>query len=174
MPTNSKSLAERVEASYLELSATASELNKVSDELGKPIAEIDFAFKKLNLGITVWVDIGRWSDQEGMVYEFEQVGYAKVGGKWGMALRTGVGNHQWPDDEKVEEWLFSDGPRKLRLSAIEKVPELLSALSKEAVETTKKTKDRLVEVQEVAAVVKKAALEPIRKVIVSGQATVKK
>ena len=50
--------------------------------------------------------------------------------------------------------------RRMRLSAIEKIPDLLNTLSVEAVNTTNKIKGRLAEVKEVAEAVKKAAWGP--------------
>jgi len=161
MPTKGDSLAEKVQASYLQLSAVASDLNTVSDELGKYVAEIDAALKKLNLGISVWVNVSNWEGAE-LDYYMEQVGYAKVDGKWGIALRTVSGNHSYPDRDEVEQWLFSDAPRKLRLASIETLPEVLKNLSEEAVKTTEKIKSRLAEVKEVAAAVKDAARSPAR------------
>jgi hypothetical protein len=158
MPTNGDSLAERVQSCYVQLSSVASDLNTVSDELGKSIAEIDSALKKLNLGVSVWINVSDWDDSRD--YFMEQLGYAKVDGKWGIALRTVEGNYNWPDQDVIEQWLFSDAPRKLRLSAIEKLPEMLKKLSEEAVETTKKIKSRLREAKEVAAAVKGAAEGP--------------
>jgi hypothetical protein len=161
MPTKGDSLAEKVQASYLQLSAVASDLNTVSDELGKSVTEIDAALKKLNLGISVWVTVSDWAGEE-LDYYIEQVGYAKVDGKWGIALRTISGNHNYPDRDEVEQWLFSDAPRKLRLASIETLPEVLKNLSDEAVKTTEKIKSRLAEVKEVAAAVKEAARAPAR------------
>jgi len=160
MPTNGESLADRVQSSYLQLSAVANDLNVISDELGKSISEIDAALKKLNLGITVWAEVGGWEDDEVHDYYCEELGYAKVGSKWGIALRTRSGNHADPEREHAESWLFSDGPRKLRLAAIEKLPDMLIKLSKEAVETTEKIKRKLSDAKEVAAAVKKAADGP--------------
>jgi len=139
----------------VQLSSVASDLNTVSDELGKSIAEIDSALKKLNLGISVWVDLNRW--EYDLDYSYESIGYAKVNGKWGIALRSGSGNLNWPDQEAVEQWLFSDAPRTLRLSAIEKLPEMLKSLSGEAARTTEKIRNSLAEAQAVAAAVKGAA-----------------
>jgi len=168
MSSKGDSLADRVQASYLQLSAVASDLNTISDELGKSIAEIDVALKKLNVGISVWVDITSWDNSDELDYYQEQIGYSKVDGKWGIALRTVSGNHNWPDRDEIEEWLFSDAPRKLRLAAIEKLPELLKELSEQAVETTNRIKGKLAEVKEVAEAVKTAAwgskAEPVKRV----------
>jgi hypothetical protein len=170
MPTNGDSLAEKVQSSFLQLSSVATDLNAISDELGKSIAEIDAALKKLNLGISVWVQVSGRDDQEDQSHFSEQVGYAKVDGKWGIALRTVSGDHNWPDRDRVEQWLFSDGPRKLRLAAIGKLPEMLKRLSEEAVDTTNKIKGKLAEAQEVAAAVKTAAQgpKPARRIIGTG------
>jgi prefoldin subunit 5 len=160
MSSNDDSLAERVQLSYLQLSAVASDLNTVSDELGKSIAEIDAALKKLNLGVSVWVAIVSGEDEHGgPFYWSEDIGYDKIGGKWGIALRSRSGNYE-VDEERVEAWLFNDAPRSLRLSAIERVPDLLQKLSEEAVKTTNKIKSKLAEAQEVATAVKNAAQRP--------------
>jgi hypothetical protein len=155
MPTNGDSLAERVQSCYVQLSSVASDLNTVSDELGKSVAEIDDALKKLNLGVSVWVNIHEWEEE--FDYYMEQLGYAKVDGKWGIALRTVSGDFRWPDQDKIEQWLFNDAPRRLRLAAIETLPEMLKSLSEEAVKTTDKIKSRLAEAKEVAAAVKGAS-----------------
>jgi len=158
MPSDGESLTQRVQASYQQLSAVATDLNAVSDELGKSINELDFALKKLNLGVSVWVPIRSGDGMpEDSSYWSEDIGYAKVAGKWGIALRTVHGDYSNPDWDRIEEWTFNDAPRLLRLSAIEKVPELLEKLSKEASETTKKIKARLAEAQEVASAVKGVA-----------------
>ena len=160
MKSTEDSIVQRVESSYHQLSAVASELNSVSDELGKSIAELDSALKKLNLGITVWVQVRGGTSQDEIDFWREDLGYGKVDGKWGIVLRTISGNYNDPGEEDVEKWLFNDAPRFLRLSAIGRVPELLERLCEEASETAKKIRGKLAEAQEVAAVVKKAAQEP--------------
>jgi len=161
-PSAQDSLKDRVESSYRQLSAVAADLNNVSDEMGKSIGELDSALKKLSLGIEVWVELraGEGIHPEDMEFWSEDLGYAKVGGKWGVALRTVAGQYNYPDEESVEKWLFNDAPRSLRLSAIGKIPELLEKLSKEAVETTNKIKAKLADAQQVAAVVKEAVKAP--------------
>jgi hypothetical protein len=159
--------ASQVETSFRKLSAVASDLNFSSDELGKSISELDAALKKLNLGIPAWVSFRSYADPNEGWYWSEDLGYDKVGGTWGIALRSVKGNGD-PDDESVETWHFNEGPRWFRLAAIEVIPKLLEKLSTEADETAKKIRLRLAEVQEVAAVVKKAAEEPLKKIIARG------
>jgi hypothetical protein len=160
-------LLERVANYYSQLSTVAADLNAVSDELGKSIAEIDVALKKLNLGINTWVTI-----RESQEYYFDgsplwrwSIGYAKVEGRWGISLSKVNGDLSNPDESNNEEWLFNDAPRSLRLEAIDKIPELLEKLSKDAVKTTKDIRARLGEVQAVSDAIKGAAISPIRKAV---------
>ena len=143
-------------ASYKELSAAASELNTASDELGRSISVLDAALKKLNLGIPTWVNIQEWHDQSGEYYTIDKLGYAKVGGKWGIALRTADGSYNYPDDEKSEEWLFNEAPRSLRISAIDKIPDLLERLIKEAQAMIKKVRDKGARARELAEAISQA------------------
>jgi hypothetical protein len=158
MPDEEIPLLERVASYYKQLSTVAADLNAVSDELGKSIAEIDAALKKLNLGIATWVTI-RGDDESPYndLYWSRDIGYAKVNSKWGISLRTINGQCSDPDRSVTEEWLFNDAPRSLRLEAIDKIPELLEKLSQEAVRTTKDIRARLSEAQAVADVVKGAS-----------------
>jgi hypothetical protein len=77
-----------------------------------------------------------------------------------LAGRIVSGCYAEGDGDKVEAWLFKDAPRTLRLSAIEKLPELLAKLSKEASATATLIRSKLSEAQEVAAAVKNAGSGP--------------
>jgi hypothetical protein len=83
----------------------------------------------------------------------EQVGYAKISGKWGIAVRT-VSEVSWRPDAHIEEWAFSDAPCQLRLEAIDFVPQLLDELAKEAADNTKKITEKTEELQQLVAAVK--------------------
>ncbi|MBI2818333.1 MAG: hypothetical protein HYX72_15490 [Acidobacteria bacterium] len=157
MPTERESLSAKVQSSYQQLSAVAADLNSVSDELGKCIADLDAALKKLNLGVTKWVELRANDDPRTGDYWGEELGYAKVGGKWGIALRKVRGNPNWPDDDDSEEWPFNEGPRELRLAAIQKIPELLNELSEAATKMAANVRAKLGGAQEVAAAVKQVA-----------------
>lgn len=161
-------LLERVANYYTQLSTVAADLNAVSDELGKSITEIDFALKKLNLGITTWVTIQ--SDDgdpthDNFSYWSREIGYARIDGKWGICLRKVDGCHFDPDNDKVEEWRFNDAPRSLRLEAINKIPDLLETLYKDATRTIKDIRARIGETQAVVKVIKGVASSPIRKAV---------
>ncbi len=147
MPSNEGTLSERVQTAFQKLSLAATALNLVSDELGRSVAELDGLLKGLNLGIASWVSVNRWGDDEGG-YTIDEIGYDKVSGKWGVALRQRCGDTMDPE-ESVETWLFNDAPRSPRLEAVGKIPELLEKLSNEADETSKEVAKRLTAAKEV-------------------------
>jgi len=152
-------ISEVVTSFYSELRIVAADLNAVSDELGKSIAEIDAALKDLNLGITVWTEMrsGGGDPGEGdFSYWSEEIGYAKWSGRWGICLRETFGDHS-TDHLDVTTWLFTDAPRALRLIAIDHIVSLLQKLTEEGTATTQKIKDKLADAQDVAAAVTQAA-----------------
>jgi len=153
-------LPERVVNYYQELSAVAADLNAVSDELGKSITEIDAALKRLNLGITTWVTFHGGDEDGGSGFWSRDIGYARIGGKWGISLRKTEGDYSDPDATQVEEWPFNDSPRSLRLQAIGKIPELLDKLTKDALKTARDLRAKLGEAQVVADAVKQASKRP--------------
>src|SRR5260221_12781416 len=109
MTTKTDSLNHRISSSYKQLTQAAGELNAVSDELGKFVGALDTALRRLNLGIATWLRLDGREDGLGN-YIKRDLGYAKVGGKWGIALRVVAGNHNTPDVSTVEEWLFNKAP----------------------------------------------------------------
>lgn len=174
MPTERESLSAKVQSSYQQLSKVAGELNAVSDELGMCIVDLVAALKKLNLGVTKWIQIREDTDPETGDFSLDYLGYAKVGGKWGIGLRTVTGNYNCDPEGSYEQWAFNDGPRELRLTAIGKIPELLSKLSEEATQMTEDVRKKLGEAQEVAEAIKLVANDTkstrsARKQIVGGQ-----
>lgn len=124
--------SERISASlFKDLADSSLRLNSSSDELSKAIRPIDAALKKLNLGVSAWYAYrGSDPDQEGN-YSFRRIGYAKVGGKWGLALSTDSGN-AYDESDNYEQWLFNDAPRSMRIEALEYIPDLLEQLVKES------------------------------------------
>ena len=144
------SFSERVSSSYRQLSLAASHLNLVSDELGKSISVLDAALKKLNLGISTWSRLDRWEDALGN-YSTRYLGYAKVNNRWGIALRTVAGNNTQPEEATVEEWLFNEAPRSLRIEAVEKLPDLFDNLIKEADLAIRKVKAQSLSARQLAS-----------------------
>jgi len=157
------SLSEAVSASFLELSSAAQALNAISDELGRAIADIDDNLKKMNLGITAWVAVKKFGgrNETDQSYKIEELGYAKINGKWGTALRSRSGDGGHPEyDEVVDTWIFNEAPRGLRLKAIRRLPELLKKLSDDANQLTKELQEKLGDAQAVAAAIQEATSGP--------------
>lgn len=142
-----------VSASFQRLQDAATHLNAVSDELGKSITALDAALRPLNLGVSTWVSVESYEDPVTTDYWAKQLGYAKVGSKWGIALRHCRGNHNADFHNDPEEWLFNEGPRALRVKAVEKLPELLEALTRKATETAEDIKAQIGQAQHVVSAV---------------------
>jgi prefoldin subunit 5 len=151
MPS-SNSKIEKIQSSFQALSAVASSLNSASDELTKTVTILDEALRKLNIGLTVWVSYAN-HDVEPGDFDNDQIGYCKLNSKWGIALRR-----EWGDTQRGEyggegPWLFNDAPRDMRLKGVDKIPELIAALSVEATETTKKVREKTQEISELASAI---------------------
>jgi hypothetical protein len=159
MASKEEPLTQRVSNSYQHLSAAASELNALSDELGKFVQALDAALKKLNLGIASWIRLEGREDGSGN-YSKRDLGYAKVGGRWGIALRAFTGNHNTPDESTMEEWLFNDAPRALRIEAVEKLPDLFDHLGKEAEQAAKQIKGKTERAKQLASALGEFSAQP--------------
>jgi len=141
---------DRVQKSIQQFPAVASSLNTATDQLGKSVGQLDAVLKKFSLGIPTWVSFNRQSDDNADWYYSEELGYAKIGGKWGVAVRT-VEYNPGRRDNDVAEWLFSEAPRLLRVQAIEKIPELLQAMLESAGDMSKRIAEKAEEVDALAA-----------------------
>jgi ABC-type transporter Mla subunit MlaD len=150
---------ERVKNSVRQLPTAAANLNSATDQLGASVAQLDAVLKKFSLGVPTWVPFNQSSADSVPEYYREEIGYAKVGGKWGIAIRTIEGTYQSPDDDEVEQWLFNDAPRLLRVNAVEKIADLLDALIEKAAEMTKTITQKTAEVDALAAGIK-SVVEP--------------
>jgi hypothetical protein len=156
MPSKNESepLVSRVQSSFQQLSTAASTLNSASDRLSELVAELDSSLKTLNVGLVCWVDINRpWTSADGLRTYSQKVGYAKISGKWGVAVRT-VDRHEYDDYPDTEEWAFSEAPRQLRLEAVEFIPQLLEKLAKEAEKHTREVTEKTDQVQQLVTAVK--------------------
>jgi hypothetical protein len=120
-------------------------MNSASDELVEAVSVFDAALKKLNLGISAWVQVSGNDDEDGDWWS-RDLGYTRVGDTWGIALRTGEGNYNFSERDSEQRWLFRDAPRWMRVEAVGKIPELLESLQKQAEDTTKKIKVKTNEV----------------------------
>lgn len=154
------SVPAQVAASFQRLAATASKLNGVSDELAESITALDAALKVLNLGVPAWVKVAGDADGDTEQFWLEELGYARVNGQWGIALRSREGWLGDPDNEHVEKWLFNDAPRALRVEAVDHMPALLDEMAKQADSIAEKIKGKLGQTQQLLALVTANAQRP--------------
>jgi methyl-accepting chemotaxis protein len=146
----------KIQTRFQELSSLAASLNTASDELTKVVSVLDESLKKLNVGLTVWVTFRfRGDDNFPEEYDVDQIGYAKVNGTWGLALRNISGDHSISRFEEEGPWLFKDGPREFRVLGVEKILEVVEALAKSAADTTKRVQEKTKQVRELATALEK-------------------
>jgi hypothetical protein len=125
-----------ISKTFQRLAESATRLNKASDELSKAIVPVEAALKKLNLGISKWYAFVDGRPDENGDYSTCEIGYAKVGGKWCLALAERSRNAHDPRGDSETEWAFNDAPRQLRIRALREVPNLVEALVGEADKVT--------------------------------------
>jgi len=154
--TSGDSKVQKVQTNFQALSSVASSLNAASDELTKVIGVLDEALKKLNLGLIVWVGF-RWRSSEPPYYDLDQIGYSKINGKWGIALRRIWGDESHDVESEEGPWLFNDAPREMRLHSVDKIPALIEELGKEALTTAKRVQEKAREARELANAIEKIA-----------------
>jgi len=112
------------------LSATAKNINESSRRLSGAIDQLNTALKKLNLGIPVWVMSSTGPDNSSGVEEFEEIGYDRFRGKWGICLRHTIEGAA-PEPEETY-WHFDDAPRDIRLRGAACLHMLIAALHEKA------------------------------------------
>jgi hypothetical protein len=147
-----------IEASFQSLASLSNSLNAASSELTRYIGVLDEALKKLNIGLTVWVTFQDKSDEDKEhQFSLDQIGYAKVNGKWGIALRNKSGDEREKSFFVQGPWLFNDATRRLRLASVEKIPQVIEQLNKAAATAVKQAQAKAASVGELATVVEKIA-----------------
>lgn len=139
----------KVAGSFADLKSAAADLNAASDGLGKAISSLDASLQRLNLGISAWVRVNEWGDRTD--YILHQLGYDRVGPRWGIALRATEGNEAHDEVTRCDEWLFNDAPRDMRVAAVEKLPELLEKLTHNAKLTAERIRNKTEYAEQVAS-----------------------
>jgi hypothetical protein len=150
--TSSDAKLAKIQTHFQTLSSAAPALNAASDDLTKAVTVLDEAIKRLNVGLSSWVSF-RSRGVEEWEYDDDEIGYTKVDGKWGIALRRVWGDHNRETFGADGPWLFNDAPRELRLLGVDKIPELIEALGKEAADTTKKVQEKARQVRDLATAI---------------------
>ena len=117
------------------MKGAANDLNDASDGLTTVVSDFEAILKPLNLGTPAWVTISTETDHD-FWQDTVEIGYARIGSKWGVAIRKVVENLSTGEDPDVTQWLFNDAPRRLRLDAIDNLPRLVDALTAVALTAT--------------------------------------
>lgn len=143
---------------FSNLSTATSILNKASGELAAAVSQLDDMLQGLNIGLTAWVTF-RSQDCEPPEYDDDQLGYAKVSGKWGLAIQRIYGDPSQDREDIVGPWLFNDASRELRLLAVDKIPDLLELLAKVAAKTAERVEEKTRHVRVVTSAVQTLAAE---------------
>jgi hypothetical protein len=122
------------------------ELNDAAREIEKAVHQIEEFLEIRNPAVSAWVTIKSWNDQSGE-YGRTQLGYDLFGYHWHIGIREIEGHENFPEEATVKTWRFTQSPRKLRISAVEKLPDLVDELTKEARRTARRLREKTVEVQ---------------------------
>ncbi|MDP8990121.1 MAG: hypothetical protein M3N41_08600, partial [Acidobacteriota bacterium] len=92
-------------------------------------------------------------DHDSGYYWAKLIGYAKIGTRWGIALRKSSGNLDAPPEfQSEEEWLFNDAPRQLRMEAVDYIPEMINDLINSAEKAVEKIQIKTAEARKLAEV----------------------
>src|SRR5688572_13539964 len=86
MTSEQKSLSERTAAALAQLKPVAKEVNTAAETLGRPIVSVDAALQHMHLAHEAWVTYKSQSDE--VEYTNWDLGYTRIGSRWGLAIRT--------------------------------------------------------------------------------------
>ncbi len=150
---------ERVQESFPKLNDASKLLNQESDKLNDSADGFNAALKKLGLGITSWVAFARDRDDNIGFSWSEEIGYTKLSGKWGLAIRTTSHDYSYPEPD-IETWPFADAPRLLRIKAAPHIPDLLDKLIEDADKATKEISRHAQNIEALTATIVSMAEQP--------------
>ena len=85
--------------SYAQLASAANELNAAANELGSVVAKIEREQQGLNVGVPSWVSFQ--GDEDAPLWWSDDLGYAKVHNKWGLAIRSVEGHYERPEHDQT-------------------------------------------------------------------------
>ena len=128
MPSEELSVSSRAAAALSLLKPIAKSVSDAAAALATPVMGVDAELKRMHIAFEAWVTYKTSSYEH--LYTNWDIGYSRIGGRWGIALRIVRGDHTDPEDTRVENWHFNESPLYLRHRAVDKLPELLEALAK--------------------------------------------
>jgi len=140
-----------ITAAFERLAPLAARLNEESDTLNDLIEEVEAKIRKLNVGLTVWLERplarvdepptnGQWGELQH--HSEVQLGVAKIRGRWKLVIRrqhVELGLYQGdPDCPWTKRYDIGEleplleAPRDYRVEAVRVLPELLAQLADRA------------------------------------------
>ena len=141
------------DVSMKQLVSLSQDLNKASDSLSKQIAKAESALNEVKLGVWAWVKVRSTYQPESdltingkpaAVTEVEYLGYGKHRGKWCLLYSTEY--EEYPDEDFRSVVPLLEAPRQERIDAVDKLPELIRALEKNAKELADKANAKALQV----------------------------
>lgn len=123
-----------------ELNKSASELNAGTETVNSVLASAETKLAKMNLGFEVWVPDSLSSIQiSEYSYQDTELGFAKIGTDWSLAVRVREGKRDprsgdfdWYPLPIPGSTRLLDASRRVRIKALQHIPELLEALKSKA------------------------------------------
>jgi hypothetical protein len=149
----------KVQDELRSLSILAPALNTASDLFTRAINCLDESLKRLNVGLSAWVAFRKMADYLPPAYNQYEIGYCKIDGRWGLAIR-----HSWGNDAEDRHnidgpWFFNDSPRDLRLASADKLPQLISALNEATIKATQRIQKKTNQVLELTRILNEVSDE---------------
>ena len=123
-----------------ELNKSAGELNAGTETVNSVLASVETQLTKMNLGFEVWVPDSLSSIQiSEYSYQDTELGFAKIGTDWSLAVRVREGKRDprsgdfdWYPLPIPGSTRLLDASRRVRIKALQHIPELLEALKSKA------------------------------------------
>ena len=132
------------------LSTTAKALNQKSDSINDVIKALEDKLRQINLGLEVWLTHdaidervlyethgGDVEDERESGEEREELGFVKMNDAWCLAVRTAT--YKYESDRATFKFTAEvvrllECPRKFRIAALQRFPELVKLMNVEAQE----------------------------------------
>lgn len=144
----SESPAFRLVPATKALANQAAELNAATKHLNEVVEKIESGLQKLNLGVSSFVTVSKYDDDT----PIDALGYTKIGGRWGLVIRTYVIDGAG-DCVGSEDCPFQSAPRETRIKAIGKITGLFNQMSADAAELTTLLNKNISEAEELSKLI---------------------
>lgn len=139
----SKNLPQSIE----ELRSSSGRLNKLTDEAAVVIKRVeDFLNKECSAGVQAYVLVSKQSDDDEQVIESQYLAYCRIGSRYRIAVVWEVNVE--PDARNEKPW--SDCTRDDKIETLEKLPDLITEISKKLASKIKLAEKSLATASEVA------------------------